>query len=382
MKILHYMPVYAPAWQFGGPVRSVSVLCEGLVRLGCEVEVVTTNAGLDGCGEFVPGEKTVRNGVKVTYFPTVPGYGISSPRAVADVREKLSGADILHVTGVWQPTATPVCRAAARAHKPYVISPRGALSAYSWGAGHFKKLLYYWLAERRNIREASGVHYTSEMEMCECAHYRLAGLPCVIPNGLDFSQWRRDEAGGRSWRDRLGLAANTRIAIYSGRVHHKKNLDLLLPALREVPGWVLVIAGFDEGGETSRFLARAESAGVSKKILLTGNLDQPALRAAYSGSDAFVLPSHHENFANAALEAAACGCPLMLSDQVGLAGELEGHIGAHVLSLDPALWTRALREYCTPSTTSHGNVHALESRFSMEQTAKDMLAFYKRVKFQ
>ncbi|MEB3333644.1 MAG: hypothetical protein VKP70_01520, partial [Cyanobacteriota bacterium] len=46
MRLLHFLPVYAPAWQFGGPVLSVSRLCEGLARLGVEVEVITTNAGL------------------------------------------------------------------------------------------------------------------------------------------------------------------------------------------------------------------------------------------------------------------------------------------------------------------------------------------------
>jgi hypothetical protein len=39
MRILHCLPVYAPAWQFGGPVLSVSRLCEALVVEGVDVEV-------------------------------------------------------------------------------------------------------------------------------------------------------------------------------------------------------------------------------------------------------------------------------------------------------------------------------------------------------
>ncbi|MFM1799724.1 MAG: hypothetical protein RLZZ117_2002, partial [Cyanobacteriota bacterium] len=39
MRVLHFLPVYAPAWQFGGPVLSVSRLCEGLAAQGVEVRV-------------------------------------------------------------------------------------------------------------------------------------------------------------------------------------------------------------------------------------------------------------------------------------------------------------------------------------------------------
>ena len=46
MHVTHAIPVYAPAWQFGGPILSVSRLCEGLASEGIRVRVITTNAGL------------------------------------------------------------------------------------------------------------------------------------------------------------------------------------------------------------------------------------------------------------------------------------------------------------------------------------------------
>jgi len=46
MRVVHVLPVWAPAWQYGGPVHSVGRLCEGLAAAGVTVEVLTTTAGL------------------------------------------------------------------------------------------------------------------------------------------------------------------------------------------------------------------------------------------------------------------------------------------------------------------------------------------------
>ena len=71
MRVLHFLPVYAPAWQFGGPVLSVSRLCEGLAAEGVAVRVLTTDAGLPE--ETPPPEGSIRwrNGVEVIRHPSL-----------------------------------------------------------------------------------------------------------------------------------------------------------------------------------------------------------------------------------------------------------------------------------------------------------------------
>ena len=102
MRIVHAVPVYAPAWQFGGPVLSVSRLCEALARSGHEVRVITTNAGIT-LPEDSLGKPMMRNGVEVTYFPKDQNKRIIYSSALeALLPEVLIGADICHLSEIEQ----------------------------------------------------------------------------------------------------------------------------------------------------------------------------------------------------------------------------------------------------------------------------------------
>ena len=141
MKILHYTGAYAPAWKVGGPVRSVSQICEGLAASGHEVTVFTTNIELEEDPMIIPNQVTDRNGVAVTYFQAERNWtGIRSSGLEAAVRERINEFDIVHVTGVWQPTSMAACRAAESAGVPYVVSPRGGLGGLFLDAETLEKI--------------------------------------------------------------------------------------------------------------------------------------------------------------------------------------------------------------------------------------------------
>jgi hypothetical protein len=128
MRILHFMPVYAPAWQFGGPVLSVSRLAEGLVQQGIDTRVVTTNAGLPQLPPEQLGQPQLRHGVMVTYFPVnQPNGPIQSKALLAALPAALEGVDLLHISAIWQPLGIPVQRAALARGIPVLASLRGAL---------------------------------------------------------------------------------------------------------------------------------------------------------------------------------------------------------------------------------------------------------------
>ena len=140
MRVLHFLPVYIPAWQFGGPVLSVSRLCEGLVQQGVEVRVITTNAGLpDFPGDQLGIPQNV-NGVQVIYYAVDKQGGIIRSRTLLEaLPEHMHWADLLHLSSIWQPLGIPVQQAAHAAGVPAIQTLRGALGPYSWRRGWWKK---------------------------------------------------------------------------------------------------------------------------------------------------------------------------------------------------------------------------------------------------
>lgn len=385
MKIVHLIPTYAPAWKYGGPVRSVSGLCEGLAAGGHDVTVLTTDAGLRA--DDIPARSCVviRNGVKVYYFPRVAGLGIKSPALEHAAGELVRGQDLVHVTAIWQRTGPAMCHAARRAGIPYVISPRGALGPYSWGRGRLKKIAYYFLYERENLRRAAGFHYTSLMEAKECEGFRFGKPACTIPNPMDLDFWKPDRAAGQAWRKMQGFENVVTVLLYAGRIHHKKGLDLLPDALRhcERDGLAtrLVFVG-PEDDETGMLLRKKfAELGLEHIVTFLPMVPPEELRVIYCGADIFVLPSRHENFGNVAVEAAACGCQVLASSNTGVAQELVDLGIGQSLPNNALAWYRAITESTGKrrDVTNFGQNRVLKGRFGLESVAKGMEKFYSRV---
>jgi glycosyltransferase involved in cell wall biosynthesis len=178
-------------------------------------------------------------------------------------------------------------------------------------------------------------------EQEECSRFRPLAPGFVVPNGIDLGAWRPDPEGARAWRARHGLEAADRVFLNSGRLHHKKGLELLVEAAAGLPGdqrWKLVFAGPDEDGTGGRLRELSRAAGLSERVIFTGALDTRELAAVYSAADLFLFPSLNENFGNVAIEALACGTSLVLSPEVGCRRELAGVTGVTVRPRVAAEW--------------------------------------------
>jgi len=378
MRLLHYIPVYAPAWRWGGPVRSVSGLCEELVRQGHEVTVFTTNAGLEDDPTIPTDRSVTRNGVTVHYFPALHGYGIRSPALEAAVAARAGEFDLIHVTAIWQRTGPAACQAARAAGVPYVISPRGALGPYSWRRGRLKKTVYYWLKERAGLRRASGFHYTSKMEAGECERFRFGRPSCIVPNAVDFSFWHREAEAGEAWRSARGFAADETVLLYAGRLHHKKGLELLPEVVRLCRdagiSVKLVLLGVEEDDTGSLIRRQSDDLGIAALVSILPAVSPEELRAVYSAADLFVMPSRHENFGNVAVEAAACGCPVLLSDQIGVAQELAACGKGLVLPRHAEEWAAAIK--VGGRAAAQNAVSESMEQFSLGAVAGELAGFY------
>jgi glycosyltransferase involved in cell wall biosynthesis len=380
MHLLHAAPVYAPAWSFGGTVRSVTALAEATAALGVRVTVVTTVIGTEDSSSAKPIWRRL-NGVDVCYCPArMTPAGIWAPAATKVLVEQSRLADVGHITSCWVPFGIGAYRAFRDAGLPYVSSPRGGINSYSFSRRSWKKFPYFLLFERRIQESAAAIHATSPMEAEELLSLLAPGSMEMVPNMCSSKRWFYDPIAGAAWRDSVGMRADSQLLLYCGRVEHTKNLAFMAPVMQMISRkreCRFVILGPSARGELDKVLAAFRRLGIKPPLVMPGTGDDRAIRAAYSGCDVFVLPSLHENFSNVVTEAAMCGATVIASPHVGVARMIEAQGAAQVVQLDPKLWASAVMG---SAHRRRARVASIAAMFSPETVARSMLGIYDRVR--
>ena len=142
----------------------------------------------------------------------------------------------------------------------------------------------------------------------------------VIPAGVNLDMFSPVEQ--RDARRKLGIREEN-VILYVGRIEPLKGIDILLravPLLECANDLRVMVVGGNPSGDTEMERLKAISAelGISDSVTFTGPVPQDRLPAYYSAADIYVLPSHAESFGLAALEAMACGTPVVVSRVGGL----------------------------------------------------------------
>jgi glycosyltransferase involved in cell wall biosynthesis len=115
---------------------------------------------------------------------------------------------------------------------------------------------------------------------------------------------------------------NVSTVLFVGRLNPVKRIPLLIDAwpsvLRAVPDATLVIAGSGPADYIAELRGRIQGHGIEGSVSLAGFVDARQKEALYGTSAVFVLPSAHENFGVAALEALSRGIPCIVTEEVAL----------------------------------------------------------------
>lgn len=324
MRILHVVPSYIPAYRYGGTIRSVHGLCKGLVKLGHDIHVFTTN--VDGPSDSdVPLRTPVNiDGVKVWYFPSNHLRRLYWSQAMSKVFKLYAkGFDILHLHSIYLWPTWAAARAAHAENIPYIITPHGMLvKELIRRKSRLLKLAWIHLIERHNLEHASSIHMTSKREVDEASRFGFH-LPSVfvVPNGVDFQSSNRYEEGvSASIRKVL---KKTPFLLFLGRVSWEKGLDRLIPALSNIPDVHLIIAGNDEENYRTVLEPLADKFDVKNRITFTGPVYGADKTALLRHAAIVVLPSYSENFGIVVMEAMAAGRPVVVTPEVGLADTVQ-----------------------------------------------------------
>lgn len=190
-------------------------------------------------------------------------------------------------------------------------------------------------SERRVIDEADQVIVWTDHE--RDALMGLYGADpdrvCVIPPGVDSNRFR--PLVQAACRDELELDQDCRLLLYVGRLERLKGVHILLRALATLEDAddvnLLVVGGAENSPERDRLRSIAREGGVADRVRFVTSVGQEKLIEYYNAADVCVLPSYYESFGLAALEAAACGRPVVASSVGGLPSIIQDGVTGYLV---------------------------------------------------
>ena len=324
LKILHALPTIDPA--YGGPVEGVKQLSKINASYGHLVEVVT----LDD-----PASPWLRS---IDFPVHALGPGLTSYRFsfrfVSWLRQNRRKYDVVIVNGVWSFNTFGVWCALRHTNTPYYVYTHGMLDPwfkYNYPLKHIKKWLFWPWAVFPVLRDAKGVFFTCEEErrlaresfwLYDCNEIVVSyGTPGVPDKSIDYTE--------KFLSSRRELA-NFRRFVFLGRVHPKKGPDIIIKAVAHLQArgiWSsrdmrVIMAGPVDGKYASDLMRLARKLRVEDSFVWTGMLLGPEKWGALSCAEAFLLPSHQENFGIAVAESLSVGVPVLISRSVNIWKEI------------------------------------------------------------
>lgn len=320
------------------------------------------------------------------WLPIVPKPLGSSFRSIA-TRLGVPGAldaedyDLVHQHGIWQPFSLSTRSWGKRLDRPVVISPRGMLDAWAMRNSAWKKRIAMRLFERSNLKSASCLHALNANEMETMRRLGLENPVAIIPNGVTPGVMERTIAPPDAY-----ARESRRKLLFLGRLHPKKGLIETLDGWARAQGiddslakdWVLVIAGWDDGGHLGELERHADSLGIAGSVMFSGPAFGAEKESILHHSDAFVLASHSEGLPMSVLEAWSHALPVLMTSACNLPEAFD--IGAAIeISTAPEEMARTIAVSLTdPSLSYYGETgrELVSNKFTWERISRDLASLY------
>lgn len=340
MRILKVVQSYYPFQEKGGPAVKVRALALGVAEYGNSVSILTSDWGF--ASSMAPDTKTNKGrwgwcmeerGTKTIFLRSVAHYRNLSfnPGLLRFCRSALGACDIVHIYGLYDFLGPAVAFSCRRRQIPYVVEPMGMFRPIVRSIG--LKKAYHRTIGKPFLSGAYRLIATSDQERRELATGEIAGERIVVRrNGVDVP---KNLPARGAFRTKWQIPPTSKLVLYIGRLERKKSPELLLSAFAE---WrqtslagtsaVLAICGPEQDrGYHARLRSLSSALGISQLVCFTGAIYDDQKWSAYRDADVFVLPSQNENFGNSAAEAIACGTPVIVTDQCGIAPFVAGKAG-------------------------------------------------------
>ena len=277
-----------------------------------------------------------------------------SPHLIPWLKSHIRDYDVVLVHGLWNFATYAAARALPGSGVPYFVFTHGMMDPWfreTYPLKHLAKQAFWLFNEGPLMAGARSVLFTSEDEkvlargvFAGYANYKetVVGYGTNKPPAPTPAQTAAFQAACPEVADRPYL-------LFLSRIHPKKGCDLMIDAFAtvapQVPDLQLVVAGPDQIGWVATLKAQAETLGLGERIHFPGALFGDAKWGAIRGADAFVLPSHQENFGIVVAEAMACSVPVLTTRKVNIWREVEDSGGGMIVEDTQAGITELLRRW-------------------------------------
>ena len=309
MKIIHAITGLQKA---AGTSVFCGEVCNGLIALGHDVAIAIPNPVSPDCYplnsliKLIPISSLLRDSTRQEY-------------------------DLIHIHALWEPILHKVANWARRNQVPIVWSPHGMLTPWAMNNKKLKKLLGWWLYQRRDLVKADLLHVTAESEVEDVRRMGLKNRVVVAPLGVKIGDCA----------DRVVRADGKKVLLFVSRVQRKKGLENLVRAWAQLSfeikrKWVVRIVGPDQEGHTAELKSLCNELGVVQDFEFVGPKYGEELQREYTSADLFVLPTHSENFGSVVIEALAHSVPVICTKGAPWY-ELEGYTNSQLTTLNSKL---------------------------------------------
>ncbi len=289
-------------------------------------------------------------------------------------------------------------------HSHYWISGvLGLMLSASWNAYHV--ITYHTIGAVKNVscpvEKASELRLADEKKLAKhcdriivptqkdkdyltrCYNASIDNIR-IVPCGVNFERFRPQDKN--SARRQLTLSPNDPMILYVGRFAPIKGLDRLLESFSRItrpPRSVLVMVGGD--GDRS-FMAqqlknKAMALHIRDRLIFAGRVDQESLPLYYNAADVLVVPSYYESFGLVALEALACGTPVVAAAVGAMEQIIKNGVAGYVVSdSDPHHFSNGIEAVLKKQNSfSPSRIRASVSEFTWARSASLLLDAYRSV---
>jgi len=309
-------------------------------------------------------------------IPTVPSF----PTFLKAVKS----SKIVHAHGHPYLTSLTAAKLAKLCNKPFVLTQHNTFIDYNNFFDHVERLNDLTVG-KQNLNSADKIIAISNATKDYVL--RLGAKPSkvkVVYNGVDLARFRPIVGKREELRKKLGITQNAIVILTVRRLVYKNGVDTLIDAaniaVKKNPRIVFLVVG--KGPDMESVKLQIAKLGIEANFRLSGFVSDEDLPSYYNAADLFVLPSKSgEGLPLVALEAMACGLPVIATDVGGIREILMEDYGKLVAPNQPELLAKAVLDFATFDFSSRrGELRAMvEKRFSWDANVERLIEIYEEL---